>query len=43
MPGRGVSAGDVSILIGAAGRAVSGVGGRGKGPGDFTAPRLSLT
>ena len=31
------------ILIGAAGRAVSGVGGRGKGPGDFTASGLSLT
>lgn len=31
------------ILIGAAGRAVSVVGGRGKGSGDFAAPRLSLT
>ena len=31
------------ILIGAAGRAVSGAGGRGRGPGDFAAPRLSLT
>lgn len=31
------------ILIGAADRAVSGAGGRGRGPADFAAPRLSLT